>query len=58
MFRGFDGEPRGMKTMGKGDRRSKRGKVFRGTFGKKRPKAKPDAKGKPEAVAAAATPQG
>ncbi len=24
--------------MGKGDRRSKRGKIFRGTFGKKRPK--------------------
>jgi 30S ribosomal protein S31 len=24
--------------MGKGDRRSKRGKLFRGTFGKKRPK--------------------
>ncbi len=44
--------------MGKGDRRSKRGKVFRGTFGKRRPKAKPDAKGKPAAVAAAAAPQG
>ena len=24
--------------MGKGDRRSKRGKIFRGTYGKKRPK--------------------
>ena len=24
--------------MGKGDRRSKRGKIFRGTFGKRRPK--------------------
>jgi 30S ribosomal protein S31 len=24
--------------MGKGDRRSKRGKLFRGTFGKRRPK--------------------
>lgn len=24
--------------MGKGDRRSKRGKIFRGTFGKKRPR--------------------
>ena len=23
--------------MGKGDRRSKRGKIFRGTFGKRRP---------------------
>jgi 30S ribosomal protein S31 len=37
--------------MGKGDRRSKRGKVFRGTFGKKRPKAKPISKGKPAAAA-------
>ena len=27
--------------MGKGDRRSKRGKIFRGTFGKRRPKNKP-----------------
>ncbi|MFH0845334.1 MAG: 30S ribosomal protein THX [Pseudomonadota bacterium] len=26
--------------MGKGDQRSRRGKVFRGTFGKKRPKKK------------------
>jgi 30S ribosomal protein S31 len=26
--------------MGKGDRRSKRGKIFRGTFGKSRPKNK------------------
>jgi 30S ribosomal protein S31 len=24
--------------MGKGDRRSRRGKIFRGTFGKRRPK--------------------
>jgi len=24
--------------MGKGDRRSKRGKIFRGTFGKRRPR--------------------
>ncbi|WP_266366795.1 30S ribosomal protein THX [Tellurirhabdus rosea] len=24
--------------MGKGDRKSKRGKIWRGTFGKKRPK--------------------
>ena len=24
--------------MGKGDRRTKRGKLFRGTFGKRRPK--------------------
>ncbi|HOJ14434.1 MAG TPA: 30S ribosomal protein THX [Deltaproteobacteria bacterium] len=26
--------------MGKGDQRSKRGKIFRGTFGKTRPKRK------------------
>jgi len=26
--------------MGKGDQRSKKGKIFRGTFGKKRPKKK------------------
>ncbi|MBP8976102.1 MAG: 30S ribosomal protein THX [Bacteroidetes bacterium] len=26
--------------MGKGDQRSKRGKIFRGTFGKSRPKKK------------------
>jgi 30S ribosomal protein S31 len=26
--------------MGKGDRRSRRGKIFRGTFGKRRPKTK------------------
>lgn len=26
--------------MGKGDRRSKRGKIFRGTYGKRRPKTK------------------
>ena len=31
--------------MGKGDRRSKRGKIFRGTFGKRRPKAKGPPKG-------------
>ncbi len=44
--------------MGKGDRRSKRGKVFRGTFGKKRPRLKAGSKVKPEAAAAAATAQG
>ncbi len=38
--------------MGKGDRRSKRGKISRGTFGKKRPKAEPEKKGAPVAVAA------
>jgi 30S ribosomal protein S31 len=26
--------------MGKGDRRSRRGKIFRGTFGKRRPRKK------------------
>jgi 30S ribosomal protein S31 len=26
--------------MGKGDRRSRRGKLFRGTYGKKRPRKK------------------
>jgi 30S ribosomal protein S31 len=26
--------------MGKGDQRSRRGKIWRGTFGKKRPKGK------------------
>ena len=31
--------------MGKGDRRSKRGKIFRGTFGKRRPKPKGAPKG-------------
>lgn len=40
--------------MGKGDRRSKRGKVFRGTFGKKRPRLKSGSKAEPVAVAAPA----
>lgn len=30
--------------MGKGDQRSRRGKIWRGTFGKRRPKKKADAK--------------
>ncbi|MGE0439900.1 MAG: 30S ribosomal protein THX [Gemmatimonadales bacterium] len=30
--------------MGKGDRRSKKGKIFRGTSGKRRPKGKKTAK--------------
>ncbi len=30
--------------MGKGDRRSKRGKIWRGTTGKKRPRKKPKRK--------------
>ena len=29
--------------MGKGDRRTRRGKLFRNTFGKRRPKKKPPA---------------
>jgi ribosomal small subunit protein bTHX len=34
--------------MGKGDPRSKRGKIFKGSFGKTRPKAaKKNKKGKP-----------
>lgn len=27
--------------MGKGDKRTKRGKIFKGSFGKSRPKARP-----------------
>jgi 30S ribosomal protein S31 len=30
--------------MGKGDRRTKRGKIFRGTFGKRRPKPQEERK--------------
>ncbi|MBN1131269.1 MAG: 30S ribosomal protein THX [Chitinispirillaceae bacterium] len=30
--------------MGKGDRRSRRGKIFRGTFGKRRPRKNKKAK--------------
>jgi len=32
--------------MGKGDKRSKRGKLYRGTFGKKRPRKKKKAEQK------------
>jgi 30S ribosomal protein S31 len=39
--------------MGKGDRRSKRGKIFRGTFGKKRPKPEKERKRAKEAASAA-----
>jgi 30S ribosomal protein S31 len=39
------------RLMGKGDRRSKRGKIFRGTYGKKRPKPQEERK---KAKAAAA----
>jgi 30S ribosomal protein S31 len=40
--------------MGKGDRRSRRGKIFRGTFGKRRPKPEKIRKKIKEAAAAAA----
>lgn len=40
--------------MGKGDRRSKRGKIFRGTFGKRRPKPEKVRKLAKEAAAAPA----
>ena len=39
--------------MGKGDRRSKRGKIFRGTYGKKRPKPQEERKRAKAAAAAA-----
>ncbi|WP_337173739.1 30S ribosomal protein THX [Paludisphaera sp.] len=42
--------------MGKGDRRSKRGKVARGTFGKSRPKASTLRKAKAAAAKAAEAP--
>ena len=42
--------------MGKGDRRTRRGKVARGTFGKKRPKLQVLKKAKAAAAAAAAAP--
>lgn len=38
--------------MGKGDRRSKRGKIFRGTFGKRRPKPEKVRKAIKEAASA------
>ncbi|NCS90708.1 MAG: ribosomal small subunit protein bTHX [Ignavibacteria bacterium CG2_30_36_16] len=33
--------------MGKGDRKSKKGKIFRHSFGKSRPRKKEDIKGTP-----------
>lgn len=42
--------------MGKGDRRSKRGKIFRGTYGKKRLKPQEERK-RAKAAAEAATTQ-
>jgi 30S ribosomal protein S31 len=41
--------------MGKGDRRSKRGKIFRGTFGKRRPKPEKIRKKIKEAAATPST---
>ncbi len=38
--------------MGKGDRRSKRGKIFRGTYGKRRVKPSEAAKAAKKAAAA------
>jgi 30S ribosomal protein S31 len=38
--------------MGKGDKRTKRGKIFKGSFGKSRPKAKPEGVKKKEEAAA------
>lgn len=35
-----NGNHEGALLMGKGDQRSKRGKIHRGTFGKRRPKLK------------------
>jgi 30S ribosomal protein S31 len=29
-----------LKTMGKGDKKSRKGKIWRGSFGKRRPKKK------------------
>ncbi|HTK40151.1 MAG TPA: 30S ribosomal protein THX [Gemmatimonadales bacterium] len=34
--------------MGKGDRKSRRGKVYRGTYGKRRPRKKKAAKSAPK----------
>jgi 30S ribosomal protein S31 len=34
--------------MGKGDRKSRRGKVYRGTYGKRRPRKKKTAKSPPK----------
>jgi 30S ribosomal protein S31 len=38
--------------MGKGDKRTKRGKLFKGTFGKRRPKSQKESKRAKEAGAA------
>jgi 30S ribosomal protein S31 len=39
------------RVVGKGDRRTRRGKIYAGSFGKSRPKS-PDAKAKPAGGAA------
>ena len=36
--------------MGKGDSRSRRGKIFKGTYGKKRPRRKKSGQPKPAAT--------
>jgi 30S ribosomal protein S31 len=40
--------------MGKGDQRSRRGKIHRGTFGKRRPKPRLHSSAKPNVAAEAA----
>jgi 30S ribosomal protein S31 len=45
---------KGALKMGKGDQRSRRGKIWRGTFGKRRPK-KSKGDGKPAAATGQAT---
>jgi 30S ribosomal protein S31 len=42
----------GVVIMGKGDKRTKRGKLFKGTFGKRRPKSQKQSKRAKEAGAA------
>jgi ribosomal small subunit protein bTHX len=42
-----------MMTMGKGDKRTRRGKIFKKSFGKSRPKAVTKKPGKPDAAPAA-----
>jgi 30S ribosomal protein S31 len=45
-----------MTTMGKGDKRTRRGKIFKKSFGKSRPKAITKKDTKPAAPAAPAAP--
>ena len=40
--------------MGRGDKRTAKGKIFKGSFGKKRPKATKKANAKPKPAAPAA----